>query len=106
MGILYTFFLISGTLLRAFLAGITNTDFYILLSLFAIIGFITFRVFRPFFTFYPTRMRQKHSGTPERLQNRRSFCDHHCTHYRFTLDPGALRALSRGVGVGSVLQVS
>jgi hypothetical protein len=58
MGILYTFFLISGTLLRAFLAGITNTDFYILLSLFAIIGFITFRVFRPFFTFYPTRMRQ------------------------------------------------
>ena len=58
MGILYTFFLISGTLLRAFLTGMTDTDFYILLSLFAIVGFITFRVFRPFFTFYPTRRRQ------------------------------------------------
>ena len=55
MGILYTLLLISKTLLRAFLTGMTDTDFYILPFLFAIIGFITLRVSRPFFTFYPTR---------------------------------------------------
>ena len=31
MGILYAFFLISGSLLRVFLTGMTDTDFYILL---------------------------------------------------------------------------
>jgi len=58
MGILYTLLLVSKTLLRAFLTKMPDTDFYILLFLFfAIIEFITFRVSRPFFTFYPTRRR-------------------------------------------------
>ena len=59
MGILYTLLLVSKTLLRAFLTGMTDTNFYILLFLFcAIIEFITSRVSRPFFTFYLTRRRQ------------------------------------------------
>lgn len=57
MGIIYVFLLIGATFLRTFLTGSWDTDWYILVSTFAIAGFVIFRVFRPFFMFYPTRKR-------------------------------------------------
>ncbi|GAB5520948.1 MAG: hypothetical protein RhofKO_31990 [Rhodothermales bacterium] len=57
MGILYVFALIGGTFLRTFMTGSWDTDWYILLSLTTIVGFVVFRVFRPFFTFYPAKVR-------------------------------------------------